>query len=59
MKRYIIILVASVFILAAAFASAEGIGKAYYNSDYAYLGDGNSVYESLTLEEAYYLFQQE
>ena len=59
MKRYIIILVASIFILAAAFASAEGIGKAYYNSDYAYLGDGNSVYESLTLEEAYYLFQQE
>ena len=33
--------------------------KAYYNSDYAYLEDADAVYQSLTFEEAVYLFQQE
>lgn len=59
MKRYLAILVAAVLVLAAALASAEDIRKAYYNSDYAYLGDEDPVYDSLTLEKAYYLFQQE
>ena len=34
-------------------------GKAYYNSDYKYLNDENSVFQSITWEEAVYLFQQE
>ncbi len=59
MKRIVSVLIAVILILTAAFASAEGIQKAYYNDDYAYLGDADSVYVSLTLEEAYYLFQQE
>ena len=33
--------------------------KAYYNSDYAYLEDPDSVFSALTLEEAIYLFRQE
>lgn len=47
-------------------ASADGsssaeynAGKAYYNSDYANLGDENSVFQSITWEEAVYLFRQE
>lgn len=59
MKRIISIILALVLIFSAAFAAAEGVQKAYYNSDYAYLGDEDAVYVSLTLEEAYYLFQQE
>ena len=59
MKRALITLLAAILVLTAAFASAESIQKAYYNSDYVYLEDENSVYESLTLEKAYYLFQQE
>ena len=59
MKRTISILLALVLVFSSAFAAAEGVQKAYYNSDYAYLGDEDSVYVSLTLEEAYYLFQQE
>ena len=59
MKRYIAIILTLALILAAAAASAGDIQKAYYNSDYAYLGDEDSVYESLTLEKSYYLFQQE
>lgn len=57
-------------VLAAAFplvsAVADGsssadynAGKAYYNADYANLGDENSVFQSITWEEAVYLFQQE
>ena len=37
---------------------AQDVGKAYYNSDYEYLDDNNSVFQSITLEEAIYLFQQ-
>lgn len=37
----------------------EDAGKAYYADDYAYLDDENSVFQSLTWEEAVYLFQQE
>ena len=59
MKRSISILIALVLILSAAFAAAESVQKAYYNSDYAFLADEDSVYTSLTLEEAYYLFGQE
>ncbi len=59
MKRFLTIVFALVFALAAATASAAGVQKEYYNSDYAFLGDADSVYESLTLEKAYYLFQQE
>ncbi len=41
-------------------SSAEyNAGKAYYNADYANLGDENSVFQSITWEEAVYLFQQE
>lgn len=39
--------------------SAYDAGKAYYNSDYNYLNDENSVFQSITWEEAVYLFQQE
>ena len=35
------------------------VGKAYYHSDYNYLNDGNSVFQSITWEEAVYLFEQE
>ena len=59
MKRYLGILLAAVLVLTAVSASAETVQNAYYNSDYAYLGDEASVYDSLTLEKAYYLFQQE
>ena len=59
MKRYFTLATALLLALALALGSAETVGKAYYNSDYAYLEDENSVYSSLTLEEAYYLFQQE
>lgn len=47
-------------------AAAEGssdnaydAGKTYYNSDYNYLNDESSVFQSITWEEAVYLFQQE
>lgn len=40
-------------------AETEDFQAAYYDDDYAYLGDEDSVYDSLTLEKAYYLFQQE
>ena len=40
-------------------ASVQDAGKAYYNADYKYLNDADSVYQSLTWEEAVYLFQQE
>ncbi len=59
MKRSLTLLIVLTLILTAAFASAEGVQKAYYNSEYAYLQDEDSVYVSLTLEEAYYLFAQE
>ncbi|MCM1334312.1 MAG: hypothetical protein NC084_08660 [Bacteroides sp.] len=39
--------------------SAYDAGKAYYNSDYNYLNDESSVFQSVTWEEAVYLFQQE
>lgn len=38
---------------------AYDAGKAYYNSDYKYLNDANSVFQSVTWEEARYLFEQE
>ena len=37
----------------------QNLQKAYYNSDYAYLEDPDSVFSALTLEEAIYLFRQE
>ena len=40
-------------------ASAQDAGKAYYNADYKYLNDTDSVYQSITWEEAVYLFRQE
>ena len=40
-------------------AATQDAGKAYYNADYEYLNDANSVYQSITWEEAVYLFQQE
>lgn len=41
-------------------SAAQDAGKAYYSADYEYLnGDEAPVYESVTLEEAIYLFQQE
>ena len=40
-------------------AETQDVGKAYYASDYQYLNDEDSVYESLTYEEAVYLFEQE
>ena len=39
-------------------AEDQSLQKAYYNSDYAYLEDPDSVFSSLTLEEAIYLFRQ-
>ena len=39
--------------------AAQDAGKAYYNADYEHLNDANSVYQSITWEEAVYLFQQE
>ena len=59
MKRFLAVIFTFVLVLTTAFASAEDIRKAYYNNDYEFLGDDNSVYDSLTLEKAYYLFQQE
>ena len=59
MKRYLGIILALILILSAFSVRAESVQKAYYNSDYTYLEDEDSVYVSLTLEEAYYLFQQE
>ena len=59
MKRFLAVIFTFVLVLTTAFASAEDIQKAYYNNDYEFLGDDNSVYDSLTLEKAYYLFQQE
>ena len=38
--------------------SGYDAGKAYYNSDYNYLNDGNSVFQSITWEQAVYLFEQ-
>lgn len=35
------------------------VGKAYYASDYNYLNDEDSVFQSITWEEAVYLFEQE
>lgn len=45
---------------AAAGSSDSGYdaGKAYYNSDYNYLKDESSVFQSITWEQAAYLFQQ-
>ena len=40
-------------------AISQDAGKAYYNADYDYLNDENSVYQSITWEQAVYLFQQE
>lgn len=40
-------------------AVSQDAGKAYYNADYKYLEDENSVFESITWEEAVYLFEQE
>lgn len=40
-------------------AVGQDAGKAYYNADYEYLNDANSVYQSITWEEAAYLFEQE
>lgn len=40
-------------------AATQDAGKSYYNADYEYLNDANSVYQSITWEEAVYLFQQE
>ena len=70
MKRFLSILTAALLLLSLSVpALAEGefrssdenldLQKAYYNSDYAYLNDADSVYRSLTWEEAVYLFQQE
>ena len=38
--------------------SGYDVGKAYYNSDYNYLNDENSVFQSITWEQAVYLFEQ-
>ena len=38
--------------------ASQDVGKAYYDADYEYLDDENSVFQSITLEEAIYLFQQ-
>ena len=59
MKRSLALFIVLILTLTVAFASAEGVQKAYYNSDYAYLQDEDSVFESLTLEKAYYLLAQE
>ncbi len=59
MKRILSAILTIAMLLAAAAASADGLQSAYYNSDYAYLEDEASVYQSVTLEEAYYLFRQE
>ena len=70
MKRILTILTSALLLLSLsvpAFAEGEfrssdenlDLQKAYYNSDYAYLNDADSVYRSLTWEEAVYLFQQE
>ena len=59
MKRIVTIILALALTLGAAAASASEFQQAYYNSDYTYLQDPASLYSSLTLEEAYYLFQQE
>lgn len=40
-------------------SALQDAGKAYYYSDYRYLDDEDSVFVSLTYEEAVYLFQQE
>lgn len=37
----------------------QDAGKAYFEFDYRYLDDENSVFQTLTYEEAVYLFQQE
>ncbi len=59
MKHILTAILVLIMILAVSASSADGIQAAYYNSDYAYLEDEASVYQSVTLEEAYYLFQQE
>ena len=59
MKRIVSVLLALALILSASAALAGSFQQAYYNEDYAYLDDPESVYVSLTLEEAYYLLQQE
>ena len=38
--------------------ATQDVGKAYYKADYKYLDDENSVFQSITYEEAVYLFQQ-
>ena len=38
--------------------ATQDVGKAYYKADYEYLDDENSVFQSITYEEAVYLFQQ-
>ena len=39
--------------------ATQDVGKAYYKADYEYLDDENSVFQSITWEEAVYLFEQE
>ena len=39
--------------------TSQDVGKAYYDADYEYLDDENSVFQSITWEEAVYLFEQE
>lgn len=38
--------------------AAQNFQQAYYNSDFAYLNDAESVFSSVTLEEAYTIFDQ-
>ena len=59
MKRILTSVLSLILILAVSAGLAESIQPAYYNSDYLYLEDEASVYQSVTLEEAYYLFRQE
>lgn len=38
--------------------ASQNLQQAYYNSDFAYLNDAESVFTSVTLEEAYTIFDQ-
>ncbi|MBQ8082214.1 MAG: hypothetical protein IJ240_10020 [Clostridia bacterium] len=67
MKRIISVTLSLVLLLSLGLARAEltssdetqSLQKAYYDADYAYLNDEDSVFSSVTLEEAYTIFQQE
>ena len=69
MKRIFAITLALALLISANAAFAEtaltsssaeqSLQQAYYDSDYDWLDDPESVYKSVTLEEAYVLFQQE